>query len=95
MISTYELGGRLSAVNTVQSIGEYPSPKGIGSVSIGPMRGTDTFLAEVLVLKGMGVGDVEAGAGPEGGELVRGVGVLTHEGPELETGARDCKGREE
>jgi hypothetical protein len=39
-------------------MGEYSSPTGSKSITIGAVRREMRLLAEVLVLKGMGVGDV-------------------------------------
>jgi hypothetical protein len=44
------------------------------------MRGTEALLAEVLVLKGMGMGNVDTTLGFEVMELVRGVWITTDEG---------------
>jgi hypothetical protein len=74
---SYEL--RMNELDTNQTIGDNLRPQGSGSTSIRPMRGTDPFLAEMLVLKGVGVGDVNTSLGFELVELVRGVWVTTDE----------------
>jgi hypothetical protein len=65
---------------TSQIMGEKYRPKGSDSASIGAMRGTEVLLAEVLMFKGMGVGDMDTTLGFEVVELVHGVRVTTDKG---------------
>ena len=53
------------------------------------MRGAIALLAEVLVLEGMGVGNVSPGSRDEVVALVGGVGMVALERPEGELGAWD------
>jgi hypothetical protein len=70
---------RKKEVPTSQIIGERRKPRRSGSTSIRAMRGTEAFLAEVLMFKGMGVGNVDTTLEFEVVELVRGVWVTTDE----------------
>jgi hypothetical protein len=71
-------------VVTTQIMGDQCRPRGGGSASIRPMHGAEALLAEVLMLEGMGVGNVDTTLGFEVVELVRGVRVTADKGFEME-----------
>ena len=79
--------------------GELTRPMGSGySVTVRPVRGATRLLAEVLMLKGVSVGDVGTLTRVEGVELVRGVRITTQErseGDRAELGFGDWDGGEE
>ena len=79
--------------------GELTRPMGSRySVTVRLVRGAMRLLAEVLMLKGVSVGDVGVLTRAEGVELVRGVRITMQEGAEgdgAELGSRDQDGGEE
>jgi hypothetical protein len=74
----------MKEVVTTQIIGDQRRPRGGGSASKGAMRGTEALLTEVLMFKGMGVGNVDTTSGFEVVELVCGVSVTADKGFEME-----------
>jgi hypothetical protein len=76
-------------------MGERRKPRRSGSASIRAMRGAEVLLAEVLVLKGMGVGNVDTTLRFEVMELMCGVWITTDEGCEPELWGRDWEDGEE
>jgi hypothetical protein len=59
------------------------------------MQGTEALLAEVLVFKGMGMGNMNTTLGFEVVELVYGVWITMDKGCKSEIGRRDWEDREE
>jgi hypothetical protein len=86
---------RMNEAVTTQIMGDQCRPRGLGSASIGMMRGTEVLLAEVLMFKGMGVGNMDMTLGFEVVELVRGVMVTADKGSEMELGWGNWEDREE
>jgi hypothetical protein len=77
------------------NMGEYSSPTGSKSITIGAMRRAVRLLVEMPVLKGMDMHDVQVFAWDEVMIRVHGVGVSMPEGPELEGRRRDWEDGEE
>jgi hypothetical protein len=75
---------RMKEAVTTQIMGDQCRPRGGGSASKGAMRGIEVLLAEVLMFKGVGVGDVDTTLGFEVMELVHGVRVTADKGFETE-----------
>jgi hypothetical protein len=75
---------RIKELVTSQIMGARCKPRGSGSTSIRVMHGAEVFLAEVLVLKGMGVGNMDMLARGEVVELVCGVWIVTDKWLEVE-----------
>jgi hypothetical protein len=80
---------------TTQIMGDQHRLRGSGSTSIRPMREIEALLAEVLMFKGMGVGNVDTTLGFEVMELVCGVRVTADEGFKTELGWGNWEDREE
>ena len=76
-------------------MGENSSPIGSKSITIGVMRRAVGLLTEVLVLKGMDMGNVLAFARDEVMVCIRGVGISTPKGSEPEGRRRDWEDGEE
>jgi hypothetical protein len=86
---------RMKEVVMTQIMGDQHRPRGGGSASKGAMHGAEALLAEVLMLEGMGVGDVDTALRFEVVELVRSVRVTTDKGSETELWWGNWEDREE
>jgi hypothetical protein len=80
---------------TTQIMGDQRRPRGGGSASKGAMRRAEVLLAEVLMLEGMGVGDMDTTLGFEVMELVHGVRVTADKGSKTELWWGNWEDREE